>query len=214
MAPESPSFLMANAPAIFGIIGVIFGGLLSFVTSYVTKNQEFKLKVWSSFIDKRIKAHELVIAGACEMRVMTILGGIDKQGELRRAPRVLLSEEHFASWFGDFVSSINNFTVWLTEDTKRELNFVQDYVTNLNSFLRDSPQDKYITVGEIIRHDFLKLSSDLEKSAYQYFTADVLKTSLADLDEWHKYKLDVTKARLNDTELFKQRDLIMKVIKE
>src|SRR5437868_3641028 len=124
-------FVQANASAVFGLVGALGGGILSFVATALLKRREFNLQLWGKLLERKIAAHENVIAVAVEMRVMVALGGIDDQGQVRRAPQVMLSRDEFEDWFTRFTQLTLDGTTWLTTETKREVNLAQDYLVTL-----------------------------------------------------------------------------------
>ena len=208
MDAETTSFLSEHASAIFAIAGAVAGGILSFVGSLILKNRDFRLRLWDQLAERKIKAHENVIALAVEMRVMMMLGGDDENGELRRSPQVLISKPEFESWFTRFTQLSLQGTTWLSLDAKRELNFVQDYLVTLHERLRPIPSDRYLDVGVHIKNDFIDLSSSLEKAAFRFFETGVDKLALESLDKWHKYERSVTIERLEKTQLRARWDLV------
>jgi hypothetical protein len=121
MPSELLLFLRENASAVFGLLGAVGGGVLSFLAALVLRRRDFNLQVWTKLLERRIAAHENVIAVATEMRVMVALGGTDEGGEVRRAPQVLLSKEEFERWFTRFTQLTQEGTSWLTTETKRDL---------------------------------------------------------------------------------------------
>jgi hypothetical protein len=54
MSPEIQQFLNSNASAVFGLIGALGGGVLSFVASLLLKRREFSLQLRSKIIDRQI----------------------------------------------------------------------------------------------------------------------------------------------------------------
>jgi len=205
-------FATQHASAIFGLIGALGGGVLSFIAAYMMKKREFDLQMSGKLIDRRIKAHEQVIILAVEMRVMVPLGGVTNDGDIRRAPQVLLSKEAFDGWLTRFTQLSLEGTTWLTPIAKRELNFVQDYLITLHQYLTKFPSESYLVVGEHIRSDFIDLSSSLEKKAYEYFETGIRKLRLDSLNHWHKYKLPVTEKRLLATVLLRNGGQIEKAV--
>lgn len=204
--PDIVAFLQSNASAVFGLLGALGGGVLSFVATSIHKRREFDLLIWGKLFDRRIAAHERVVALAIEMRVMVGLGGTDERGEVRRSPQVLLSREAFDGWFTRFTQLSMEGTTWLTTATKREVNFVQDYLVTLHLHLAEIPSERYLAVGEIIRQDFVDISSSLEKQAFEFFRTDIKKLKLNDLQDWHKYKRTETERRLTSTVLLARLD--------
>jgi hypothetical protein len=89
----------------------------------------------AKLIERRISAHEKVIALATEMPVMTARGGVSDTGEVRRSPQIMRSREIFEDWFTRFAQLCLEGTSWLSTETKREVNLVQDYLVTLHTYL-------------------------------------------------------------------------------
>src|SRR5690606_37680479 len=99
-----------------------------------------------------------------------------------------ISRETFEEWFTRFTQLSLDGTSWLSTATKREVNFVQDYLVTLHLYLEGVLSDEFLRLGEAIRRDFVDLSSCLEKRAFAFFQRDVRKLRPDSLDKWHKYK--------------------------
>jgi hypothetical protein len=132
---------------------------------------------------------------------MVGLGGFEANGEVARSPQVLISKEEFERWFVRFTQLTREGTTWLTTKAKREVNYVQDYLVTLHTNLASVPSDKHLSVGRVIRQDFIALSSALEKASYDYFENEISKRKLSNLCEWHKYTRQETESRLSGTAL-------------
>jgi hypothetical protein len=203
MTSDLLQFLSTNASAIFGLVGALMGSVMSFIASMMLRKRDFNLQMWSKLFERRIAAHEKVISLATEMRIMVGLGGFDEHGQVRRAPQVLISKDGFECWFTRFTQLTMEGTSWLTIETKREVNFVQDYLVTLHMYLESIPSDKYLGVGELIRQDFIDLSSSLEKKAFDFFKRGIHKLKLDSLDKHHKYERPETEWRLSKTALLR-----------
>lgn len=199
--PTLLQFLQQNSSAVFGLAGALGGGILSFIATSLHKRRDFDLQMWSKLYERRIAAHERVIQVAVEMRIMVSAGHADASGEVRRSPRVLLSKEDFEAWFTRFTELSLEGTTWLTTSTKRELNFVQDYLVTLHMHLVGIPSESYLSVGELVRQDFIDLSSSLEKKAYEFFARDIRRLRLHSLNDRHKYDRPETERRLKASAL-------------
>jgi hypothetical protein len=68
-------------------------------------------------------------------------------------------------------------------------------------YLEHVPSDKFLLLGELIRQDFIGLSSSLEKTAFKFFQSGIGKLKPDSLDKWHKYKRPETEKRLASTVL-------------
>lgn len=198
-------FLTAHASAIFALAGALGGGILSFIGALLLKRREFSLSVSGRLLDRRIAAHEKVIALAIEMRVMVALEKLSDSGEVRRAPQVMISRDTFEDWFARFTNLSLEGTSWLSTMTKREVNYAQDYLVTLHVYLERVPSDQFLGFGEIIRQDFVDLSASLEKTAFTFFQSGVRKLQPDSLDNWHKYERAETERRLASTLLVIQR---------
>ena len=207
-------FIDNNASAIFGLLGALGGGLVSFLALWLLKKREYNLRLWDKLLERRIKAHENVIAVALEMRVMVALGATEESGEVARAPQVLRSKEDFEQWFIRFTQLTMEGTTWLTTEANRELNFVQDYLVTLYQNLTGVPSEKYLPIGQVIRQDFIHLSSDLEKKSFAFFGKEVRRLKLSNLNKWHKYKRSETETRLKKTVLLSQWEKIREIVGE
>jgi len=203
-------FIDENASAIFALAGALGGGILSFIGALLLKKQEFSLAVSSKILNRRIDAHEKVIALATEMRVMVALGGVTESGEVRRSPQIMMSRETFEDWFTRFTQLCMEGTSWLSTSTKREVNFVQDYLITLHLYLMNVPSERFLDLGEMIRQDFIDLSASLEKKAFLFFQKGIRKLQPDNLDEWHKYERSETERRLNATALLLNHAEFMK----
>lgn len=201
-------FINQHASAIFGLVGALGGGLISFLASWLLKKRDYRLQVWNKLLERRIKAHENVITISIEMRCMVPLEGAEENGEVARFPQVLISKDEFEKWFSRFTQITMVGTTWLTKETKRELNFIQDYLVTLYKNLKGVPNEKYPRVGQVIRQDFINLSSSLEKKSFEFFKKEVQQLKIGNLDEWHKYELSETKRRLKDTVLISEWEKI------
>lgn len=203
MGHDIATFLTANASAIFALVGALGGGVLSFFSAMMLKRREFNLNVSGKLLERRIASHEDIIALAIDLRLMVAIGGESDAGEVRRAPHIMTSKDTFEDWFAHFAQVCLKGTSWLSIEAKREVNFVQDYLVTLQRYLENIPSDKYLELGELIRRDFVGLSSSLEKKTFSFFQTGIRKLELDSLDEWHKYKLSETDSRLKSTELLK-----------
>jgi hypothetical protein len=201
-----------NISAIFALLGTIAGATLTFVGTWILKNREAKTRLLEKVLDRRIQAHENVIELSKMFRVMTSLGYTENDGELARTPVVMASRDSFNEFFSKFSHTGNESTTWLTTEVTREYNFVQDYLINLYEFLRDTDSNLFPEIGRLIRQDFINFSTNLEKLSFKFFTRDLTKWKLNDLTKWHKYPVETTVKRLNETVFFKKKDEIFKVI--
>ncbi len=205
-------FLDKYSTALFTLAGALLGALASFLTASVMAQKEIRLRLREKLLDRRIEAHERIIELSHSMRAMRALGGLDNEGELARAPAVLISKEVFDEWFMYFYKIMTTTSNWLGTSLTHELNLLQDYLVNLNEFLRQVPVENYPRVGQIIRQDFISFSASIEKLAFEFFTNDLEKLRISPLPKWHKYPVKETEKRIQDTDLFKHRDELQALV--
>lgn len=203
-------FLSDNASAVFALVGALGGGILSFIGALLLKRREFSLATAGKILERRISAHENIIALSAEMRLMIALGGTTPTGEVRRSPQAMLSREAFENWFTRFTQLSLQGTSWLSTETKREVNLVQDYMVTLHMYLEGVPSEEFPALGEVIRQDFIDFSSSLEKKAFNFFQSGIHKLHPDSLNKWHKYERTETERRLNSSALFHNHEVFSK----
>lgn len=194
-------FLVANASAVFALLGAAVGGILSFVASLLLKNREFSLQVRAKLLERQIAAHETILTLAADLRRMYAPGGIGADSEVRRGPLLLVSKGDFEAWFTKFTDSQLQGTSWLSTAAKREVAFVQDYLVTLYMHLAEVPDDKCFALGEALREDFIDLSASLEKKAFDFFHTGIHRRKPDSLHNWHKYPRQETESRLRSMRL-------------
>lgn len=196
-------FFSANASAVFGLLGALGGGILSFIASLILKRRELNHQIRAKLVDRQISAHEVVLLLAQEMRVMVSSGQFLQNGEVDRWPNLLQSAEVFEEWLSNFTLSQRPISSWLTTEAKREVAYVQDYLVTLHTHLRGVPNEVYPTVARVVKQDFIDISSSLEKAVFEFFEIGINRAKPDSLSSWHKYERSETERRLKATELAK-----------
>jgi len=194
-----------NASAVFVLLGTIFGALLSFAGTWLLKKRELKLRLQEKVLDYRIDAHEQVIELANTLRAMYSLGYSESEGELARSPYMLQSPQRFDEWREYAFRVYSRSTTWLSTEVTRELNLLQDYMVNLAEVLNHVRPEDYPKIGAIVRYDLIGFSSNIEKLSFLFFSKDLGRLKLNDLEKWHKYPPEKTEAKLKATSLFTRR---------
>lgn len=209
---EAMSFLRANSSAVFGLLGALGGSALTFIFEWVGLKRQYDLRIWDKLLERRILAHERVIAIAQDLRTVIALGGVDGDGETSRTPQVLSTKQEFESWLLKFHAANTNST-WFTIEVRREMNFAQDYLLTLHQHLKDAPLEAYRPFGELVRQDFLDLSGQLERKAFAFFEKDIRQLRLSSLYDWHKYPRPETARRFGETQFtrrWKEIEVLLK----
>lgn len=194
-------FLKVHANLVLTFGGALGGALISLLVGWLLRKRDYDLRLWDKLLERRIQAHESLIRVALNMRVMVAPGTVDAEGEVIRAPQVLVSQEAFEQWFASAISNCLAGSTWLSIDAKREANFLQDYLVTLHLHLQSVASEDYLSVGSIIRQDFIDISANLERAAFRFFEKDARRLKLSSLNDWHKHPREQTEQRLSDTRL-------------
>lgn len=212
--PENLFTLLAT------IVGLLIGVLLTLLTGRYQTTHQLKLKLKEKLLDRRIDAHENILTLVNSLVLMNPLmaevepgkieSAINDEGELLRYPEILQSREVFGNFTRNWTTTILKQTHWLSNELVRELYLFQDYMVNLIQLLDKVEDSKVPIIGSIIRQDFIDFSTNITNLAYKYFYSDLEKLNLEDNTEWHKYKHEITKKRLFDTQLFLKGTLLSK----
>ncbi|MBN2484636.1 MAG: hypothetical protein JXB34_01550 [Bacteroidales bacterium] len=189
---------------IFTIIGVLIGSFLTFLTSWILKSKESKLKISSQLIEKRIEAHEKILSLAKSMRTTISTDKLSVNGEAITYPILFSTKESYSNWNSSFSIITNEHSHWLGREVTRELYFIHDYIFNLNKRLETAPDNNYIPIGIILRYDFIDMATNIEKSVLRFFDKGWRSFKIKDDKGRHKYPKKVSLDRLNKTNLFKR----------
>lgn len=199
-------FITDNASAIFALIGIALGAMLTFIGSWLLRRRELSLRLWEKLVDRRIEAHERVIEVVKSLRTVFLIEPFTIEGpnELARAPAAFFSREAFEACFSECTNAAALSSTWLSTDVKRELNLLQDYLTSLHASIGHCPSEVYPQIGNILRQDFIDFSASIEKLAFRFFENDLYSLKLHKLEEWHKYPIDETERRLRKTAFYER----------
>lgn len=149
-----------------------------------------------------------------EMRIMVGSGSVAEDGELVRAPQVLISKTEFEGWFTRAIRAGVGRSTWLATDAKREVNFLQDYLATLYVHLKGVPDHLYFSLGALVRQDFVDISSRLERAAFAFFKSRAHRLEIGNLEEWHKHPRDQTQRLLQATQLLRRHEEWQRLVNE
>lgn len=205
-----------NVSAVFALAGTVIGVGLTFLTTWLLKRRDLQLRLLEKVLERRVDAHEQVIMVTKLLRSMQGLGYTEAPGRVARTPCFLVSRETYLESANHLSTVMASSSTWLAVEVTRELYLLQDYIVNLDMLLTENEVDTiyYPVIGSILRNDFIDFSSRLEKLAFTYFQGDLLRLKMNNLDDWHKYPLEETTRRLEETDLWKKREQIQKQIDE
>ncbi|OBT08550.1 hypothetical protein A9264_04770 [Vibrio sp. UCD-FRSSP16_10] len=95
--------LIKNASAVFAILGVLLGAIVTGLFGYFGKSRETKLKLAEKIVDKKLDAHDQIINLANSMRTMCVVEGDHEGTELPRYPALFANRHQF----DDFLSYLS-----------------------------------------------------------------------------------------------------------
>jgi len=203
---------MGLVTPIFTLIGVLIGTFLSFMTAWILKSRETRLKISGQLIEKRIEAHEQILSLAKTMRATVSLDKVNSENEYITYPIIFNNKQNFQDWRSSFFLITNQYSHWLDLDVTRELFYIQDYITNLDKRIEKTPENNYISIGIILRNDFLDMATCLEKTVINYFDKGWRSLRFKKEKGRSKYPKNLSLKRLNNSNLFKRHLEIYKYL--
>lgn len=194
--------------AIIALVGAAIGFISSQLVEFLRISKEAKLRQKEKLLERMISAHESVVALADRLMTVTPLKNVhdlpDNVALPVRGSSFLTSKESFGVLWDLFISTYSH-QVWLSTDTLKELNYVQDYMVNLNAIVESVDDKELLRMSVIIRQDFIDLSGSLRKYAMDFLFSGALNMKIDSINyrKWHKYPRTITEKRLNNTLLMK-----------
>jgi hypothetical protein len=192
--------------AIISAGSALAGVLISQWYEIRSKRKDLYYRLWEKVLGRRVEAHEQIIHLSKTLRTMVSLGYEERDGQLARTPAIMRSRENFEEWYSYFGQVVAPNSTWLSIEVTREVYFLQDYVVNLYEFLRQVNSRDFPKVGAILRDDFVQLSVNIEKLAFDFFSQDLRELHLGDLDKWHKHPIEKTERRLAEMALLSRQN--------
>ncbi len=186
----------------FTMVGILFGAFLTFLTSWLLKSREIKLKISGQLIEKKIEAHEKILELAKAMRATVSTNKIDAEGMQITYPLIFSTKEQYQNWRSSYFLITNQYSHWLGIEVLKELFFIQDYITNLDKRLEKAPVKNYIQIGIILRHDFINMATNIEKAVIKFLGNGWRNLKIEQSNSGRKYTKKVTIKRLNKLNLF------------
>lgn len=188
----------------FTLIGVLIGTFLSFMTAWILKSRETRLKISGQLIEKRIDAHEQILSLAKTMRATVSLNKLNSENEYITYPIIFYNKANFQDWRRNFFLITNQYSHWLDLEVTRELFYIQDYITNLDKRIEKTPENNYLSIGIILRNDFLHMATCLEKTVINYFDKGWRSLRFKKEKGSSKYPKKLSLKKLDNSNLFKR----------
>lgn len=203
MNPKELAFYQTLITAISGILGVLVGALITIIFNWKIKTKEVKLRIIEKVFDKRLIAHEETLKIAKLLRVTNLTYKTDNDKNALTYPAILNNRDSLQEAISYIHNIVNENSHWLSIDVFRELNYLQDYLVNLDSITKNIPEKDYPIIGVEIKSDLIDLSGSLEKLILKFFKSDIYKINLTFSEGHHKYQKEETINRLNSSKLSK-----------
>ncbi|MGF1679658.1 hypothetical protein [Photobacterium minamisatsumaniensis] len=204
--------LTKNASAVFAILGVLLGAIVTGLFGYYGKSRETKLKLAEKFVDKKLEAHDQIINLANSMRTMVVVEGEHEGNELPRYPALFSNRQQF----DDFLSYLNQVQTqserWLSAELKRELCFFIDYIVTLRKWTEQVNDIGLPRLGVALRNDFIDISGRIEDAAHDFINNDVVKINFKTDRRWHKFKPEETERMFSRTVLVRRKPELQLIV--
>lgn len=200
-----------------GVVSGVTIAILNYLLSKKLKYREAQLKILDKIIDKKIIAYDNILNFVSLTRIVSIYPGetdlnieFDKFDYPLRFIGVLDSRDVFNEYWSMFVKVSQDNSRWLDIGLIRELNFMQDYLVNLNGMIDNLKlnNEQLRKVGIVLRQDFIDLAYEIEKLCLVFYNKEVTKMKSRNKNQWHKYPREITESRFKETNLYKYKDEI------
>ena len=198
---QDTTFYQTLITAVAGILGVLLGVLITTVVNWKMKTKEVKLRIIEKVFDKRISAHEEILKISKLLRITNLTYKIDGDNNAISYPAFLNNRKTLDNLIHDIHNIVNDNSHWLDIEIFKELNFLQDYLVNLDGYTKSIEEKDYTLLGVKIKGDVIDLANSLEKMVLQFFKKDIYKINLNVSEGHHKYPKEETLKRLNSTKL-------------
>ena len=194
-------------------LGAVSAGIITSFSNVFIKKREAQLKIIDKLIDKKILAYDNIMDFISTAREMQSVNSneinedfeveFSSYGKPFRYPRVLQNHQIYEEWYVVFTSVYTNYSRWFNNDLLREINLFQDYMIEMYKAINEIKDMDLYKVGIIVRQDFIDFSSNLEKICFEFYSKQVFNLKMENKEKWHKYKIDETILKLNNTNLIK-----------
>jgi len=204
--------LVKNASAVFAILGVLIGTIVTGLFGYFGKSRETQLKLAEKIVDKKLEAHDQIINLANSMRTMCVVAGEHEGTELPRYPALFTNRQQF----NDFVSYMAQVQTqserWLSAELKRELCFFIDYLITLRKWTEQVNDIGLPRLGVALRDDFTDISSRIEDAAHDFINYDIVKINFKTDRRWHKFQPEITEKMFSQTILVNRKPELQLIV--
>lgn len=208
MSDETYKYIL---PALVGLLGVIIGLVFNYFSNSFLKSKEVKLRIIEKVFDKRLKAHEDILAIAKSLRTTVSLHTATDGINVDSYPGILHSNEVFTQFKYDFGVIVNSHSHWISIELFRTLNYIQDYIENVSQTLLKKSEVNYPKFAVIVKDDFIGLAAELEFETMKFFDHDLYSVNLKTSKGHHKWPIEYSLERLKKTELLKNHKLIAEI---
>lgn len=193
-----------NFAGMLAVISTLLGVFISQFFNLKSKKIEYRLRVSDKVLDKRIKAHEEILAISKKLRTVTAKDDAkNPNGELETYPIILDSQKSYLEFMRYFHDQVNNSSHLLSITTFRKINFIQDYLVTFQKFFQYTASQDYPTIGNIVKDDFLNFSREIELAVIDFYEKGAYNPRyVGGNKKHHKYSKNHTTKLLDKTCLY------------
>jgi hypothetical protein len=170
------ALLRDNISAVFTLVGVMIGALLSFWSSSTLRRKESRLRITEKILDRRIQAHEEVARWA---ESLDRWSGIGYRQDDKRTnvliPQFMRSAEEYREWAAGFSKLCERNRIWLSVTSYEMIELLRAYLAELESILARGHSENIWAVGVIIGDDFPALMASIQSTCYKYLFSGALE---------------------------------------
>jgi len=200
-----PNELIAGIFVLSGVfVGAICTFIFTFVKDIIINRYNVKNKIRQQLIEKRLEAYDKIMLLTKEMRVTFNTYQLNSENEYKTYPLIFTDKNQYDKWRATFTYICNEYSHWLNKEVIHEIYYVQDYICNLDKRLKDINEDNYVAIGIIVKPDFLNMSNWLEEAILSFYEKGWAKFKIRDKYKRHKLPINITKKRLNNSDMMKR----------
>ncbi|MGE4318644.1 MAG: hypothetical protein AB7E96_07020 [Deferribacterales bacterium] len=196
--------------AISVLAGGFLGGVLVYFREKLLKKKDFELRYFDKVLERRILAHEKILPVVTDINVTVMARQYTGEESFDTVPVFLLSKYNFNDWCFRFQQARKQTSQWLTTSVKNELEFLQNYIVNLQPILDliEEEEDvefnlKTFMIGRELKDELRSIAISIEDKINLFFekgTKDGISLKTGNITISEEQML----AKLNNTQLIKK----------
>ena len=187
---QSLNITIALITASAGIIGVMFGSVISALVSWKMKTKELQLKFVEQIFQKRIHAYEKLLGFIQLLRGTISTGHVDEKGYAVTTMVIYAHKNQHDKFQMELFDLMNNYCHFLNYRIYEELYYLQVLEVNMNNMFIDSNMNKWEEMSLLIKNDYIEIANILNELALLFFEKEIynikIKTNRGNYEETKK----------------------------